>query len=57
MDVPTTTNRGDTVSTNLNHTSYERAQRTNDVLIVSSFALWAMLIGFLPVVAFRLLGA
>ena len=45
------------MSTNPNHVSYERAQRTNDVLIVSSFALWAMLIGFLPVVAFRLLGA
>ena len=43
--------------TNPNHVSYERAQRTNDVLIISSFALWAMLIGFLPVAAFRLLGA
>ena len=54
---PQRQNRGDTVSTNPNHTSYERAQRTSDVLIVSSFALWAMLIGFLPVAAFRLLGA
>jgi hypothetical protein len=45
------------VSTNSNHANYERAQRTNDVLIISSFALWAMLIGFLPVAAFRLLGA
>ncbi|MCP4621504.1 MAG: hypothetical protein GY844_34305 [Bradyrhizobium sp.] len=37
--------------------TYERAQRTSDILIVSSFALWAMLIGFLPVAVFRLLGA
>jgi hypothetical protein len=39
------------------HASYERAQRTNDVMIVSSFALWAMLIGFVPVAALRLFGA
>lgn len=37
--------------------SYERAERTNDVMIVSSFALWAMLIGFVPVAALRLFGA
>ena len=43
--------------TNPNHASYERAQRTNDVMIVSSFALWAMLIGFVPVAAMRLFGA
>jgi hypothetical protein len=45
------------VPTNPNHVSYERAQRTNDVMIVSSFALWAMLIGFVPVAALRLFGA
>jgi hypothetical protein len=45
------------MQTNSNHVSYERAQRTNDVMIVSSFALWAMLIGFVPVAALRLLGA
>jgi hypothetical protein len=45
------------MQTNPNHASYERAQRTNDVMIVSSFALWAMLIGFVPVAALRLLGA
>jgi hypothetical protein len=33
----------------------ERAQRTHDVLLVASFALWAMLIGFAPVVTIRLL--
>ena len=45
------------MSTNPNLATYERARRTNDVMIVSSFALWAMLIGFVPVAALRLLGA
>jgi hypothetical protein len=35
--------------------SSELAQRMNDVLLVSSFALWAMLIGFAPVMTWRLL--
>jgi len=35
----------------------ERAQRVNDVMIVSSFALWAVLLGFAPVAAWRLLTA
>ena len=34
---------------------YERAQRMQDVLLVSSFAMWAMLIGFAPVMTYRLL--
>jgi hypothetical protein len=33
----------------------ELAQRMHDVLLVSSFALWAMLIGFVPVMTYRLL--
>ena len=33
----------------------ERAQRKQDVLLVSSFALWAALLGLAPVLAFRLL--
>jgi hypothetical protein len=33
----------------------ERAQRMQDVLMVSSFALWATLIGFAPVMTWRLL--
>jgi hypothetical protein len=33
----------------------EYAQRMHDVLLVSSFALWAMLIGFAPVMTYRLL--
>jgi hypothetical protein len=33
----------------------EHAQRMHDVLLVSSFALWSMLIGFTPVMTYRLL--
>ena len=33
----------------------ERAQRMQDVLLVSSFGLWAVLLGLAPVLAFRLL--
>ena len=32
----------------------ERAQRIQDVLLVSSFGLWAVLLGLAPVLAFRL---
>ena len=31
------------------------AQSMHDVLLVSSFAIWAMLLGFAPVVTYRLL--
>ena len=55
MDVPIMTKRGDTMSNNPNYAIYERAQRTHDVLIVTSLALWATLIGFVPVAAWRLL--
>jgi hypothetical protein len=33
----------------------ERAQRKQDILLVSSFGLWAAIIGLSPVLAFRLL--
>ena len=33
----------------------ELAQRANDVLLVSSFAIWAMVLGFAPVMTYRLL--
>lgn len=33
----------------------ERAERMQDLLLVSSFGLWAALLGLLPVLAFRLL--
>jgi hypothetical protein len=31
------------------------AQRMHDVLLVSSFAIWAMVLGFAPVLTWRLL--
>ncbi|XIA65142.1 hypothetical protein ACFIOY_01510 [Bradyrhizobium sp. TZ2] len=33
------------------------AQRMQDVLLVSSFALWAMVLGFAPVLTYRLLAS
>jgi len=33
----------------------EWAERKQDLLLVSSFGLWAMLLGLSPVLAFRLL--
>jgi hypothetical protein len=39
-----------------NHSrNYAMAERVNDVLMVSSFALWAMVLGFAPVLTYRLL--
>ena len=35
----------------------ERAQRMQDVLLVSAFGLWAMLLGLSPVLAFHALMA
>jgi hypothetical protein len=35
----------------------ERAQRMQDFLLVSSFGLWAVLLGLSPVLAFRILVA
>jgi hypothetical protein len=35
--------------------SRENAQRVHDVLLVSSFAIWAMVLGFAPVLTYRLL--
>jgi hypothetical protein len=39
-----------------NDASYEHAQSNNDVMLVSTIALWAMLIGFVPVAALRMFG-
>jgi hypothetical protein len=36
---------------------YGRAERIQDVCLVSSFCLWAMVIGFSPVLAFHMLMA
>ena len=35
--------------------SSARAENWRDVLLVSSFGLWALLLGFMPVVALRML--
>ena len=42
---------------NTKYPSYERAERMQDILLVSSFALWAMAIGFAPVLTWRLLAS
>jgi hypothetical protein len=39
------------------HPILDRAQRTQDYLLVSSFGLWALLLGASPVLAFRMLMA
>ena len=39
------------------HPICDQAQRAQDLLLVSSFGLWAMLLGLSPVLAFRLLTA
>jgi hypothetical protein len=36
--------------------AYEHSERTHDVILVSTIALWAMLIGFVPVAAMHLIG-
>ena len=40
---------------NTRYPACERAQRMQDVLLVSSFGLWAAILGLSPVLAFRLL--
>jgi hypothetical protein len=40
---------------NARYPNCARAQKKQDLLLVSSFALWAALLGFSPVLAFRLL--
>jgi len=44
-----------TTNHNTKYPACERIQRMQDVLLVSSFALWAMVIGFAPVLTYRLL--
>jgi hypothetical protein len=39
------------------HPICDQAQRARDVLLVSSFGLWVMVIGLSPVLVFRLLAA
>jgi hypothetical protein len=54
---PGDTNMIDHTSNNWKFPTSERIQRVQDVMLVSSFALWAMLIGFTPVITYRLLMA
>jgi hypothetical protein len=42
---------------NAKYPTCERTQRMQDVLLVSSFGLWAAVLGLGPVLAFRLLMA
>jgi len=39
----------------VSHPNSERSQGVQDLLLVSSFGLWAVLLGLMPVLAFRLL--
>jgi len=41
--------------TNAKYPICERVQRMQDVLLVSSFGLWAAVLGLTPVLAYRLL--
>jgi hypothetical protein len=43
------------ISQNKRYPNSERAERMQDLLLVSSFGLWAALLGLSPVLAFRLL--
>jgi hypothetical protein len=40
---------------NKRYPDYERTERMQDLLLVCSFGLWAVLLGLSPVLAFRLL--
>jgi hypothetical protein len=44
-------------TTNAKYPTCERAQRMQDFLLVSSFGLWALLLGLSPVLAFHALMA
>jgi hypothetical protein len=44
-----------TTTQNSKYPICERVQRMQDVVLVSSFALWAMVIGVAPVLTWRLL--
>ena len=40
---------------NFSHPRPERSERVKDLLLVSSFGLWAVMLGLMPVLTFRLL--
>ena len=43
------------ISENKRYPNSQRAERMQDLLLVSSFGLWAVLLGLSPVLAFHLL--
>ena len=43
------------ITQNKRYPNSQRAERMQDLLLVSSFGLWAALLGLSPVLAFRLL--
>lgn len=43
------------IARDFSHPSRDSVERMHDVLLVSSFALWATLIGFVPIMTWRLL--
>jgi hypothetical protein len=53
--------RGDTMTNqakpNLRYPACQRVQKMQDLLLVSSFGLWAAVLGLSPVLAFHLLMA
>ena len=55
----TTSAVGDTMTTqaiqNAGYRISERAETMRDIVLVASFGLWAVLLGAMPVVAFRFL--
>jgi hypothetical protein len=42
---------------NANHWAYMRAEATQDLLLVSSFGLWATILGLAPVLTYHLVMA
>ncbi len=45
----------DQANQNAGYPTSERSEAVQDLLLVSSFGLWAALLGLVPVLAFRLL--
>jgi hypothetical protein len=43
------------VARNLKYPACQRIQAVQDVLLVSSFAIWAAMLGLAPVLAYRML--
>jgi hypothetical protein len=59
LNLPNTKATGETMTThtiqNKKYPACERAQRMHDVFLVSSFGIWAAVLGLSPVLAFHML--